>query len=947
MRFPRVLGWLAIAALLGACNDSDNPGTDAGDDTSPDGTVDPDASDTSSDSDVRPPDGETPPGEPCDADLECTSLLCVSIGQGIDTGFCTNRCQSAASCASIGDNWDCLSLQTDQGEFIQVCAPANLCYDRDGDGYGVGPGCLGRDCNDADPTIYPGADEFCNGIDNDCDGVPDNRPVDANQSCPTGEPGVCGIGRTACVNATLQCQQTVFPGQQQEVCDGLDNDCDGLVDELPSEDGNNNFVRGTGLPCAAAGGTCPDGLTICDPTQGIICAGGSGGSGDDSLCDGIDNNCNGQIDEDVEGLGEVCFAGQGICRVFGVTVCDTDPTAPPVCGAVANTGAQRPEQCNYQDDDCNGVVDNGFVNAQGIYNTVPNCGSCGTNCNNLWDGGPAAYNVAPTCTITAGVARCGFTCINGYVDADGVEDNGCELLPDTGAIYVSRPQRGGSDTASCGAWNSPCATITYGIQRAQSASRQRVRVSEGSYPEGIVLANGISVLGGHNSRNWLRAIETNTTAITGGNLTGQNVITVRAEGITQATELSGFTIDAPDGDLGGSSIGVFVRNSGNALTIRDNVVLAGRGGDGAPGAAGADGQGGVNGGNGVTGLNDLSSCSATNHRAGGSGGARTCGGQSVNGGNGAGGICPEYSTPGAAPTAGSGPSPGAPGFTAWGRAGFCHTNCGLSSRQRGCFPDPDRIAESFAEDGGIGGNGLDGDGGVGGSSPQGFVDPATGLWRAFVGDAGDPGGNGGGGGGGGAAHGIRECNNGSTTTGPGPCNGNRYVASTGGGGGSGGCAATAGGGGTGGGGSFAILISYSSAPANLPAITGNTLSRNQAGQGGNGGVGGRGGDGGLGGLGGDAQESGGTYAYCTARGRDGGKGGRGGHGGGGGGGAGGVSYDIYIAGAGGASSNYATVNTFVLSAGTATHGAGGPGGGSLGRPGLNGVAGQSGRILSQ
>ena len=936
-RFPAA--GLTLALLAGACAGND---TDAQPDTGFD-VVDPDAdrpdaSDTSGDA-VEPGTGQL--GDLCDEDLACASLLCVTLGQGINEGFCTSRCESASTCPE--GNWDCLALQTNLGEVVQVCAPPDLCLDRDGDGYGLGPGCLGRDCDDNDPTVYPGADEFCNGIDNDCDGIPDNRPVDAGQACATGEPGVCGVGRSVCTNATLECQQTIFPGQLQEVCDGLDNDCDGLVDELPSEDGNNNFVRGTGLPCASPGTTCPNSVTICDPSQGIICAGGDAPIELDDICNGVDDNCSGQIDDDVDGLGELCFDGQGACRVFGVTVCDpADELAPPICGVTANTGAASPEQCNYQDDDCDGTVDNGFINtsgsAPGVYDTVANCGSCGSNCANLWPGGPAAYNVTPTCPVAGGVARCSFTCVGDWVDADGVESNGCELLPDTNAIYVSRPQRGGNDVASCGAWNSPCATISYGIQRAQTAGRARVRVSEGSYPEGVDLVSGISVLGGHNALNWLRDPSTNTTSIVGAIASGADSIGVRAVSITSATEVSGFTISTPNGDAGGNSIGVYIRDSSSALTVRDNTVFAGQGGGGVTGAAGQNGTNGAGGAAGQGGVNVSGSCGAGNTRAGGAGGTLTCGGQNVSGGAGADGICPVYGAPGAAPAPGQGPAPGAAGATPYARGSYSGA----------CTIKPGTLANSFPVPGSVGGTGTDGGAGTGASDPAGVLDGATSMWRAASGGAGGAGQNGSGGGGGGTGRGIEVCTGYDGTPGSETftgCGAPRQVAAAGGGGGSGGCAATGGGGGGGGGSSFAVLMVFTSAPGTMPVLEDNLLSRSQGGQGGAGGQGGRGGDGGLGALGGPLNSND-TNGGCTTNGTNGGDGGRGGHGGGGGGGAGGLSWDIMIVGAGGNDGGYSASNSFVLDTSDVTGGADGAGGGSLGNAGTTGTTGQSGRLRS-
>ena len=58
-----------------------------------------------------------------------------------------------------------------------LCVPSELCIDADLDSYGIGPGCIDRDCDDDDATSYPGADEVCDGADNDCDLAPDNGLV--------------------------------------------------------------------------------------------------------------------------------------------------------------------------------------------------------------------------------------------------------------------------------------------------------------------------------------------------------------------------------------------------------------------------------------------------------------------------------------------------------------------------------------------------------------------------------------------------------------------------------------------------------------------------------------------------------------------------------------------------------------------------------------------------
>lgn len=130
--------------------------------------------------------------------------------------------------------------------------------------------------------IQQASSEICDGKDNDCDGQSDEGNPGGGGSCWTGLPGVCGNAIWTCENATYVCKPTIPQGP--EVCDGLDNDCDGAVDE------NNppGVACTTGLPgqCAAGVTSCATGTKVCQQTLTPTA----------EVCDGLDNNCDGTVD---------------------------------------------------------------------------------------------------------------------------------------------------------------------------------------------------------------------------------------------------------------------------------------------------------------------------------------------------------------------------------------------------------------------------------------------------------------------------------------------------------------------------------------------------------------------------------------------------------------------------------------------------------------------------
>ncbi len=192
--------------------------------------------------------------------------------------------------------------------------------------------------------------ENCDGRDNDCDGRVDE---DIRQPCYTGPPGTaevgaCRPGRTECVEGTIgRCLEQVVPRDEAEACDGVDDDCDGAVDEtvvgLPCYPGADAWLTAPMTACRAGTQSCGDGEISCV---------GARLPDDVDGCNGVNDDCDGEVDEDCDCVaGEPCAGGAGVC-VPGTQACD-GPTLVACDGRVV----AQAETCNGRDDDCDGEVD--------------------------------------------------------------------------------------------------------------------------------------------------------------------------------------------------------------------------------------------------------------------------------------------------------------------------------------------------------------------------------------------------------------------------------------------------------------------------------------------------------------------------------------------------------------------------------------------------------------
>ncbi|MDB4987006.1 MAG: Tryptophan synthase alpha chain [Myxococcaceae bacterium] len=314
---------------------------------------------------VAPPVG-CPAG--CDDRVDCTIDRCVdgvcthsidnSVCQGSASCTLTMGCQtSAKTCMVAADCADTDPCTTNLGCLNKICKTAVT--DVDGDGNPT-PECGGTDCDDTNGFVNVTDTESCDGLDNNCD-----KLVDNGATCGAGES--CTAGHCVCAAGFTQCG-----GQFNDLC--VDTKTD------PAHCGGCN---GPTTDCGS-GGICTNGGCSCPPASGTMC----GNSCPDvkssqSDCGGCGMNCQSTQQQPRSCLDGACTAcgaeNQACCSSETVAL---DPASPPAnsdgcVGALKCQGTR-----GAPDAKC--VCGAGSVQCQGVCTDITtdraNCGGCGQAC---------------------------------------------------------------------------------------------------------------------------------------------------------------------------------------------------------------------------------------------------------------------------------------------------------------------------------------------------------------------------------------------------------------------------------------------------------------------------------------------------------------------------------------------------------------------------------------
>ncbi len=298
----------------------------------------------------------------CDEGKVPDGFVSVVVEEDCDDNDASSHPGAAEECDEIDHDCDGVALPA-TGE-----VPYRV--DGDGDGFGAGdivlmcetdapagyaPASVDVDCDDEQAAVSPAAEELCNGVDDNCDGEVADE-VDSD-----------GDGQLACAECD-DANAAVFV-DAVEACDGLDNDCSGALDALELDGDGDGYLPCFGFVDVGLGllgaGDCDDLAAAVSPAA-------------IELCNGVDDDCDSGLDEGFDADGD------------GVSTCGADllaGTADDDCNdALAGVFPGAAEACNGVDDDCDGAVPADEADEDGDSHLA--CAECDDGAASVFPGAP-------------------------------------------------------------------------------------------------------------------------------------------------------------------------------------------------------------------------------------------------------------------------------------------------------------------------------------------------------------------------------------------------------------------------------------------------------------------------------------------------------------------------------------------------------------------------------
>lgn len=299
-------------------------------------------------------------------------------------------------------NGYCIAPAGPAPEAACLAGPDNCPFDvndgqEDYDNDGQGDVCDPDDDNDGDPdltdcgqfnaNVHHGAQELCDGIDNDCDGLID-EDFGVGDECTVGVGACQATGHIVCQGGTSQCD--AVEGQPQpEVCDGLDNDCDSVVDN--------------GGDALCDNGQFCDGTETCGGTDG--CQAGTA----PVVSDGVD--C---TDDSCDEVNDVVVHAPNDSLCLDGLYCNGAETCDAVNGCQAGDAPVLSDGVGCTDDSCNEGADS--TDNQGFIVNAPNDANCDDT---LYCNGAETCDAINDCQAgTPPVVDDGVSCTNDSCDED-------------------------------------------------------------------------------------------------------------------------------------------------------------------------------------------------------------------------------------------------------------------------------------------------------------------------------------------------------------------------------------------------------------------------------------------------------------------------------------------------------------------------------------------------